>query len=172
MATINKTCENCTKEFQAEIREVNRGFGRFCTRACSGAFWATRRSRTTATSVVCAYCKQDFLKTPSKMKNAKSGMYFCCREHKDLAQRLGGIVAIHPEHYGDGHAEYRNVAFRNYPSICNRCGYQRFPDVLVVHHKDRNRNNISISNLEILCPNCHGEEHFVAKDGIWRNQIK
>ena len=32
-------------------------------------------------------------------------------------------------------------------------------DVLIVHHKDRDRNNSDISNLEILCANCHMKEH-------------
>ena len=43
---------------------------------------------------------------------------------------------------------------------CNRCGYNIEPRILGVHHKDRNRNNNDMSNLEVLCPNCHSLEHL------------
>lgn len=42
---------------------------------------------------------------------------------------------------------------------CERCGYFKY-EILQVHHKDRNRSNNSIDNLEIICPNCHYEEHY------------
>lgn len=54
------------------------------------------------------------------------------------------------------------------PWRCNRCGYDKIADVLVVHHVDRNRSNNDVGNLEVLCPTCHEEEHFTAKDGKWR----
>ncbi len=33
--------------------------------------------------------------------------------------------------------------------------------ILVVHHKDKNRENNTIENLEVLCPNCHAIRHIV-----------
>ena len=42
---------------------------------------------------------------------------------------------------------------------CERCGYEKFK-ILHVHHKDRNRNNNALKNLELICPNCHCEEHY------------
>lgn len=45
---------------------------------------------------------------------------------------------------------------------CERCKYDKY-EILQVHHKDRNRNNNSLSNLELICPNCHCEEHYVQK---------
>jgi hypothetical protein len=41
---------------------------------------------------------------------------------------------------------------------CARCGYDNSL-VLEVHHKDRDRENNSIENLEVLCANCHKLEH-------------
>jgi predicted HNH restriction endonuclease len=41
---------------------------------------------------------------------------------------------------------------------CEKCG-EDDPDVLVVHHKDRNRNNNNPDNLAILCANCHMKTH-------------
>ena len=43
---------------------------------------------------------------------------------------------------------------------CERCGFAIF-QVLQVHHQDRNPENNILSNLEILCPNCHAKEHYL-----------
>jgi 5-methylcytosine-specific restriction endonuclease McrA len=43
---------------------------------------------------------------------------------------------------------------------CERCEYDEMPEILGVHHKDRNRKNNDLSNLEVLCPNCHSLEHL------------
>ena len=57
--------------------------------------------------------------------------------------------------------DYRKLAFKHLPHKCNKCGEVE-QDFLVVHHKDKNRYNHSIENLEILCANCHLRIHSVA----------
>ena len=85
---------------------------------------------------------------------------------------MGGIKEILPAHYGtaktDNSSHYRNVAFSNKPKICERCGYGANEKAIIIHHKDRNRNNNKLSNLELICPNCHYEEHFLRKS--WLNK--
>lgn len=49
---------------------------------------------------------------------------------------------------------YRKLAFQHYPSMCAHCGFG-IKDVLEVAHIDCNRGNNDVSNLVILCPNCH-----------------
>jgi hypothetical protein len=49
---------------------------------------------------------------------------------------------------------YRKLAFDHYPAVCAHCGFG-IRDVLEVAHIDCNRANNAISNLVILCPNCH-----------------
>jgi ribosomal protein S27AE len=53
---------------------------------------------------------------------------------------------------------YREVAYSTYGKVCNRCSYSNIL-ALEVHHKDRNRENNSLDNLEVLCSNCHAIEH-------------
>lgn len=163
-----KQCLHCRCYFQAEEREIKRGNGKFCCRSHSSSYNTSRR-KSTKRDAYCAYCGKTFKKNISKLKS-KSKLYFCCREHKDLAQRIGGIKEIQPLHYGKGSVKYRTLAFRKFEHKCNRCEYNKITHILCVHHKDRDRTNNDLDNLEILCPNCHMEEHFSHSDGIWSKQ--
>jgi 5-methylcytosine-specific restriction endonuclease McrA len=53
---------------------------------------------------------------------------------------------------------------------CQRCGYDDEVGILVLHHKDRNRENNHLSNLEILCPNCHALEHLCENKTGWKHK--
>ena len=44
-------------------------------------------------------------------------------------------------------------------SFCERCHYDKYK-ILQIHHRNRNREDNSDENLEIVCPNCHYEEHL------------
>ncbi len=48
---------------------------------------------------------------------------------------------------------------------CERCSYNK-REILHVHHKDRNRSNNKLGNLELICPNCHYEEHYLEKSWL------
>lgn len=161
LKTETKECGNCRKSFEAALKEVKRGYGLFCSRSCSSKHLQIVRRLPNAT---CAYCIKCFYRRPSKKDTGKSGLLFCCREHKDLAQRIGGIKEIQPPHYGEVLKTYRVAAFRVYPHKCNRCGYDEVVEALEVHHRDRNRENNTIENLEIICPTCHVVEHLGPRD--------
>ncbi len=162
-------CLHCQANFKAHNSEIKRGNGKFCSRACSSRFAKANRKHIEP-NVVCAYCSKHFYRSASKQKNSQSGLFFCSKEHKDLAARIGGIKEIHPNHYTDSNKSYRVVAFRYYPKQCNRCGFNQPIEILEVHHKDRNKNNNVEANLEVLCPTCHEVEHFLAKDGKWKSK--
>lgn len=157
---IQKTCSECQNDFF--VRRAWCEKQKFCSQKCS----AISRARESTQEVSCAYCNKVFRKALTRL-NTKSGLHFCSRVHKDLAQRIGGIKEIQPSHYGTVNTNYREVAFRNNKAECVRCGYDKYTNVLVVHHIDRDRTNNVLENLEILCPNCHAEEHYKAEDGVW-----
>lgn len=166
-------CLICSQEFPARLAEVNRGNGIVCSVKCFGE----RRRRALAdkraerrTNKVCATCGRAFYRQASHCKKSKHGFYFCNRACKENAQRLGGIGLIQPPHYGKGttHSSYRRVAKASASTWqCARCGYRTIPEILQVHHRDRNRKNNTKENLEPLCPTCHEEDHFRAHDGRW-----
>lgn len=93
------------------------------------------------------------------------------QEHKDkIAAALrrynvagGHLGAYHkagPEHPnwkgGTAPRYYQRIAYEAYGHACQRCGAT---GSLIVHHRDRNRQNGSVENLEVLCKSCHGREH-------------
>tara|TARA_R110002074_G_scaffold380899_1_gene559737 strand:- start:93 stop:605 length:513 start_codon:yes stop_codon:yes gene_type:complete len=169
MKIILKKCKQCNKNFNAPLREVKRGNGKFCSLKCSAK---GRAKKAKIPNVTCAKCSKLFYKSPSKMKMSKSGLFFCNRLCKDSAQKIGGIKAIQPPHYGLGKGQhtYRKTALQSKPNVCNKCSYNKYTQILIVHHIDRDRKNNNLSNLEILCPNCHAIEHYLNNDGPWTNK--
>ena len=51
---------------------------------------------------------------------------------------------------------------------CERCIYDKY-EILQIHHKDRNRKNNNLENLQLICPNCHFEEHFLGKSWLTKD---
>ena len=159
---IQRTCQYCEKPFPALESEVRRGNARFCSRSCGAKHSGAKKKAAVKPNCECAFCHTSFYRNPSTLKNSKSGLTFCSRRCKDQAQRLdSNFPEIQPDHYGQGDRinVYRHIAFRNYPPVCAECGIEDLR-VLVVHHKDGNRRNNVVSNLKILCSNCHQIEHF------------
>lgn len=161
MPLITKNCLHCYTEFKARSQDVSRGFGKFCTQSCSSIYNRGKKPKPEF-NVSCAYCAVEFYMPLSKQNNSKSGLYFCCRKHKDQAQRINGIKEIWPSHYGPGNGKYsyRTTQLNNRPAVCERCGYDKHIAGIVIHHKDRNRENNTDDNLEVLCACCHNIEHW------------
>lgn len=112
-----------------------------------------RSSFGTVLDLICPICKKDFRRTKSSLKG-KSDFYFCSRECKDIAARIGSGIEIQPDFYGTG-LNYRIKAFRLLEHKCEVCGWDEDERILEVHHIDENRENNEILNLKILCPTCH-----------------
>ena len=51
---------------------------------------------------------------------------------------------------------------------CEKCNYSKY-QILEVHHKNRNRMNNELKNLELICPNCHAEEHLLEKSWLTKD---
>jgi hypothetical protein len=110
-------------------------------------------------TLTCSHCEKEFTRTKSQINKRVKNQHinFCSRECKDAAVHY--MEEIRPEHYGTSD-NYRIKAFKNYPKACNRCGFDN-EQALEVHHRDRDRLNNDLSNLEILCANCHTIEHKI-----------
>lgn len=103
---------------------------------------------------ICPVCSKEF--TTYERENNTTCSYSCANTYfrsgsnnpnftGSLTNRISG-------------RRYRDIAYKVYGKICSKCGYDNAL-ALEVHHKDRNRENNSIDNLEVLCCNCHAIEH-------------
>lgn len=146
-------CSNCRIEFlkaNKNIKDRN-----YCSMKC------VHESQITTITDVCSFCGSKFKRNPNRI--SKSTLYFCSRKCKDTAQRVDSGVDfnnLRPRHYGNGYSNYQERAYKEYGEVCNRCGYCENKSALQVHHIDKNRENNSIDNLEVLCANCHAIEHW------------
>lgn len=116
------------------------------------------KSLTTSTTVQCSVCGKEIKKTQSEIKKSKSGKLFCSHSCSAKSSNVERSAQLYT---------YRKIAFDNFEHKCDICGYCDISEILHVHHKDRNRFNNDINNLQILCPTYHAVCHFNEKDGMY-----
>lgn len=158
MTTIG-ICSICGKEFSRDSRDINktvkRGYNLYCSKECFRI--GNIKGKMTGSIVKCASCGRDVYKTPADIKNSISGKVFCSRSCSISHSNIGRDGINNPN-YKNGLSDYRETAMKNLGSVCSVCGYS-IPKILQVHHKDRDRNNNDVSNLDVLCPTHHREYH-------------
>jgi YHS domain-containing protein len=106
----------------------------------------------------CTICGETFTKFPHELKDGQR--YFCSikcatlfRENVKLYTPASSVNA------------QRKKAFATRPHRCQKCGYNKIPGILQIHHVNENKLDGRPENIEIICPNCHEEEHFFRKSG-------
>lgn len=144
-----KICLQCNCDYYTSC-----GHSKFCSYKCSNI-----NKRAEKVAVECDWCKITFQKKRSRIN--LSYKHFCKNECKrDYFKNNPNDRGIFHGHNGKSvKSSYRKIAFDNYEHKCYYCGYNKFVDVLQVHHIDENRNNNTLSNLQIVCPTCHSEIH-------------
>lgn len=141
-------CVFCGDSFYVRSNDKQK----YCSVACRGKAQQKREQYS------CANCHKIIYRNPAEKQRSKSGLLFCSKTCKNIAQRIEGISAIHPSHYGNGLGNYREKALRANGNVCEDCGISTWLDIpllMDVHHIDGNRNNNELSNLKVVCPNCH-----------------
>ncbi len=154
------SCGCCSKELEKKPSYVKRYAVIYCSKECRSA-----TMKVESTKCVCGECSTEFYLKPYEvtkaLKNSLSKKLFC--SHSCSAKYNNKLKGA------DGVTIYRERAIKEFGAICNRCGYDSYVEVLQVHHKDRDRTNGALTNLEVLCPTCHNEDHFLNKDGsFWK----
>ena len=142
----NAVCLICNKSIYRRPIELERSKNRaFCTVVCYGI--ACRKERP------CVVCGTLILAT----KNAKTCSRACANTNrKGIKYKLGRPKRdkVKTQRF----LKIRLIHQRG--TMCERCKYPKI-EILQVHHKDRNRKNNELDNLELICPNCHAEEHYL-----------
>jgi hypothetical protein len=149
----NTTCNVCGKSIYRRPVEIKRnGTRAFCSRGCYGIFCRKE--------VSCSQCGKPILAGLNKRtcsracaNTGRTGIKYGAKRSQDKVVSQRAIKSRLLDQRG---------------KTCERCGYAKY-QILHVHHKDRNRQNNALDNLELICPNCHYEEHYLEKSWL-RNE--
>lgn len=133
-------CQVCGKQFDHISSRCNSA--KYCSRECYYQSLKGSGSK----KFTCAHCGLDFFDSPSKKRK------FCSKSCINKSTKKNWKASF---------TTVRKMLLRRgMIERCERCGYDEHKQILGVHHKDRNRANNELENLEILCPNCHSIEHM------------
>lgn len=95
---------------------------------------------------ICWYCGKEF-------DASRKNIHFCCQVHRQAHKCKRYAMKKNYKKVN----RYNSKILKN---KCQICGYNRLPQILHVHHIDRNTSNNNIENLLVVCPTCHAEVHF------------
>ena len=133
------TCKVCESPFTHIASRANKA--KYCSTKCYNKSQINRG----AVEHICAHCEKVFLDSPSRKRK------YCSKICVNKANKN----VWKP----DFSTVRKQMLNRNMLQKCARCGFDKVINILGVHHKDRNRANNNLNNLEVLCPNCHSIEH-------------
>ena len=143
----NVSCFICKKQIYRRPVEIQKNGRRFfCSMTCYGL--SNRKEQP------CVVCGKAILAGLNK----KTCNRACANKHRTGIQYK--INRLRDKVVSQRALKVRLLQERGI--ICERCGYEK-QQILQVHHKDRNRSNNILNNLELICPNCHYEEHYLEK---------
>lgn len=152
MSEVKVICANCGTEKVVQKKQANtnikNGWKHYCSSECM------KQSRMSHIKLSCSYCGKEVKRTTAEYNKSKSGNVFCS---SSCAAKTNNIGVAH--NYIDGSNTYREKALKHYGSECSVCGYN-IESVLEVHHRDSNRKNNKLKNLDVLCPTHHREYHY------------
>jgi hypothetical protein len=144
----NTRCFVCDKAIYKRPGEIKENKGRvFCTMACFGI--SCRKESP------CVICGKPILAGLHRKTCGRS----CANKH-----RAGIQYKINaPRDIVKSQQALKVKLIETRGKKCERCSYDKY-QILQVHHKDRDRKNSKLENLELICPNCHFEEHYLEKN--------
>lgn len=142
-APMLRNCQRCGRQFKRYAGHLAQ---KFCSLQCVKSPPLEAR--------LCEYCGIEFI--PKKV-----GIRFCTKACGSKSRWQGKDTRVR---------QTRKTQLLQSSPKCSRCGYFKVSGILQLHHKDRNQDNNSFGNLELLCPNCHEEEHFENKDGRYHRE--
>jgi 5-methylcytosine-specific restriction endonuclease McrA len=142
-------CIVCKKKYEIELKRYNQKIKENSAFYCSDEC----RKHKGSTLCKCATCGKEVWKPNSQIARSKTGNMFCSRSCANSLNNT--LFKSGANHYAYSGSNYREKALNIYPHKCMVCGYDEDERILEIHHIDENHSNNEISNLSVLCPNCH-----------------
>ena len=156
-------CENCGKE-----HDIKFGSGRFCSMKCARGFSTKSKRQEINIKVSLKLTKNIKINNLKKIKkiidciNCGKETFnnkFCSTKCHHIYERNVALEKFNNNGLLGKHI-IKQILFEKYNYGCQKCGWNNVNPYsktlpLELHHKDNNHKNNNISNLELLCPNCH-----------------
>ena len=149
----NTHCTICNKGVYRRPVQLKQSQGRaFCGQICYGIFCRKEKP--------CVVCGAMILASFHKKTCSRA----CSNKYRTgIKYKIGRPKKDKAEYY----RILKLKLFEQRGKNCERCKCNRI-EILQVHHRDRNRGNNVIENLELICPNCHAEEHYLKNSWLRR----
>jgi hypothetical protein len=143
----NAKCSICNKLIYKRPSQIKRGAKRiFCSMNCYGVSCRKEIPCTVCGKLILSGINRKTCSRNCANKN-RTGIQYKINSPRDKARSQKAL-------------KIRLLSDRG--EKCEHCSYDR-REILQVHHKDRNRKNNNLDNLELICPNCHYEEHYISR---------
>jgi len=151
---VKKKCLICGKTFYIKNFHAKKGWGKYCSIKCHA------KGQIKGKWVECDHCGKKVWRTPKDFKRSKNNKFFCSVRCHCIWENKNVRYGINAPNWIVGEHCYRALLKKaGIEAKCRRCG-NADKRVLAVHHKDSNRKNNRIENLEWLCRNCHCIVHW------------
>ena len=140
---IVRKCDFCDKEFESFINEKRK----FCSQSCSASYNNKKRKKHTK----CLFCGKEL--SPHNKK-------YCSQECCNLYKKQERKEQIENGNMTLPHLAYKYYLIEKYGNKCMKCGWAEKNPVtgnvpIELEHIDGDSSNNDLSNLKLLCPNCH-----------------
>lgn len=141
-------CGICSAEFYVKPSHQKLGWGKYCSNNCRS------KSQFNGKKVQCFVCAAETYRSVTKLNRSKSKKYFCSKKCQTL-WRNSIYIEDRSSNWKGGEASYRKIMSRR--DLISKCAICNISDtrLLIIHHRNRNRKDNSVSNLICLCLNCH-----------------
>lgn len=151
----NTVCSICSKQIYRRPSTIKQNNGKvYCSIAC---YAISNRKETP-----CIVCGKLILAGMNKITCSRE----CSNIHrKNIRYKIG-----RPRDKVNNYKILKKRLIGLKGDACEKCGYN-VTQILQVHHKDKDRNNNNLNNLELICPNCHSEKHYLDKLVRWQSGL-
>lgn len=142
-----RKCINCGESIQ-----YNKRANMFCSRQCSSAYNGRLRSGAKGKGM-CAFCGTSLNNAASTYCSIK------CHKQHVFVQNLNNWLFVDSDVDSRRAKDYIKHLFGYKCACCGISEWQGDKITLELEHVDGNHKNNCISNLKLLCPNCHSQTH-------------